>query len=458
MIYKPYDYQRRAADFILSHPYCALWLDMGLGKSVITLTAADRLLHDYLDAERVLVIAPLSVARNTWAAEQRKWDHLSRLRLSLVLGTAAKRRKALAVPADVYVINRENVDWLVDEYLGGSNPRPWPFDTVIVDEASSFKNYQSRRWKALWKARPFVRRMVQLTGTPAPNGLMDVWAQVKLLDMGERLGRFITDYRQTYFHPGAHNGAIVYEYLPNNGAKEAITERLEDITLSMQARDYIELPDTVDGGMEVELDPSDLQAYRRFERDCVATLPDGEQIIAPTAASLSNKMLQWAGGAVYDGETAWHAVHDEKLWALLDIVEASDGPVLVYYNYVSERERIMEALRAYRPVAFRGEPDILDEWNAGRIRVMVSHPASVGYGLNLQHGGHILVWFSPTWNLELYQQANARLLRQGQGKPGILYHLCAKGTIDEAVLAALRRKDDMQRALLTYLKEIDTKQ
>ena len=295
--------------------------------------------------------------------------------------------------------------------------------------------------------RPFIRRIIELTGTPAPNGLMDLWAQVRLLDGGERLGRFITQYREKYFHPGAHNGSVVYEYLPNKGAKETIARKISDICLSMQASDYLEMPAVMDGGMQLRMEGMD--GYRKFEKDNILALPDGSELEAVTAVALTNKLLQYSSGAVYDSDHEWHRVDDTKLDAFCDLVEQTDEPVLVYYNYKHERERILE--RHPEAVSFHGEPDILKDWNAGRIRLLLCHPASVAYGLNMQQGGHIIVWYSPTWNLELYQQANARLNRQGQLKPIILYHLVCKDTMDEAVMQALRSKDSTQSVLMRYI-------
>ena len=423
---------------------------MGLGKSSITLTALRALQRDYLDVGKILVIAPKSVALNTWTAESAKWDHTADTRVALILGTEAQRLRALESEADLYVTNRDNVVWLVSQYVNIERRKlrkAWPFDCVVLDESTSFKNYQAKRFKALSLVRPYIRRLIELTGTPAPNGLMDLWSQIGLLDQGERLGRHITEYRDTYFKPGAHNGAVVYEYVPRRGAKEKIAAKISDIVLTMQVADYLTMPDVIDGGMSLELE--NMSGYRDFEKDCVATV-DGSLITAVTAVSLTNKLLQFASGAVYDDDHAWHEVDTTKLEALTDLLEQTDEPVLVYYNYKHELARIQDV----RPdaVSFHGEPDILERWNAGRVRVMCAHPASVAFGLNMQAGGHIIVWYSPTWNLELYQQANARLVRQGQGKPVVIYHLVCKGTMDEAVMAALDSKDDLQTTVKQYLK------
>lgn len=443
MIFRPHSYQTRAIEFILEHEFCGLFLDMGLGKTVATLTALDKLLYERLESEKVLVVAPKSVALNTWSNEANKWDHLRCLRMSIVMGSAAKRRKALEQPADIYVTNRDNVVWL-------RNEGEWTFDTVVLDESSSFKNFQSRRWKALWSVRPQIRRMILLTGTPAPNGLMDLWAQVKLLDRGVRLGRFITQFREAYFRPGARSGAVVYDWLPKPGAQELITDKISDICMSMRAEDYLDIPDLIDAGMVLEL--PELEKYKQFERDCVLSLEDGDDILALTAVSLTNKLLQFASGAVYDDEHSWHEVSSAKQEALSELLEQTSEPVLLFYNYRHELERIQRSFPDAVP--FRGEPDILQRWDTGEIRLLLCHPASVAYGLNMQQGGHIIVWYSPTWNLELYEQANARLHRQGQSKPVMLYHLICRGTMDEVVMSALSRKDNVQGALMRHLASI----
>ena len=446
MNFKPHAYQERAVGFVLTHPCCALFMEMGLGKTVVTLTALQEL-RESLEVRRALVIAPKSVARNTWAAEAAKWDHLRGMRISLVMGTAAQRQHALEAEADLYVTNRDNTAWLVRE-----TGHEWAFDMVILDESSSFKNYQSKRWKALNSVRPWIRRMVLLTGTPAPNGLMDLWAQFRLLDRGERLGKFIGQYRTRWFHAGAHNGAVVYDWLPDKGAHQQITALLSDITMSMRASDYIDMPDVVDCGLRLEMDEQERETYRRFEKDCVMSLEDGAEIEAVTAVALTNKLLQFASGAVYDEDHEWHSVGSTKMEALGDLLESATEPVLLYYNYRHELARITE--EHPEAVAFRGEPEILQRWNDGQIPLLLAHPASTAYGLNMQQGGHIIVWFSPTWDLELYQQANARLHRQGQSKPVMLYHLTCAGTMDETVVRALSRKEDTQNAIMNRLKEI----
>ena len=448
MKFAPHTYQSRAIDFVMTHTHCALFLDMGLGKTVSTLTALDRLMFEEAAVERVLVIAPKSVALNTWSGETRKWDHLNHLRISVMLGSLKQRLAALNAQADIYVINRENVVWLTEYFLNAG--LAWPFDTVVIDESSSFKNYASKRFKALWKMRPQIRRIIELTGTPAPNGLIDLWSQVKLLDGGERLGKFIGQYRESFFHPGARSGAVVYDWLPNSGAQDRIAAKIGDICLSMQASDYLEMPMVIDGGMTLQLD--ELKQYRKFEKELLLDLDDGGEIMALTAVSLTNKLLQFSSGAVYDTEHDWHEVSRTKLEAFSELMEASTEPVLVFYNYQHEKERILSEFPDAVP--FKGEPEILTQWNEGKIHLLLCHPASVAYGLNMQQGGHIIVWYSPTWNLELYQQANARLHRQGQTKPVVIYHLVCKDTMDEVVMAALHGKGDTQAALMQYLKQL----
>ena len=453
MRYDPHNYQRRATQFIVDNPYCALFLDMGLGKTVATLTAVRLLMEDYLEVRKVLVIAPKSVAQNTWTSECEKWDHLRHLRISVVMGAAKRREKALKADADIYVVNRDNTTWLVD-WVNSQTPAVWPFDMVVVDESSSFKNWQSRRWKSLrsmcmgWT----IHRMVLLTGTPSPNGLMDLWAQIALLDRGKRLGRSIGMYRNLYFTPGRRNGAIVYDWRLKPGAREKITEAIGDICLSMQAADYLELPDLFPAGMDIVLSEAEQSGYRDFEKELLLEVDDTE-IEAVTAAALANKLLQYTGGAVYDAEHNWHEVGRSKIEALESIMEATEEPVLVYYAYQHELARLCDTFAHLSPVNFRGEPEILQAWNRGEIRMMLCHPASVAYGLNMQQGGRIIVWYTPTWNLELYQQANARLYRQGQSRPVLLYHLVAKDTLDERVMAALSGKVGVQDALLQALNE-----
>ena len=453
MQYKPHTYQTRLKDFIIHNRYTFLTVAMGLGKTVTTLTAIQELIEDYLEAERVLVIAPKSVAENTWTGECAKWDHLAHLRVSVVMGDERHRIKALEAPADIYVINRDNVVWLTDHY--GAQ---WPFDTVIIDESSSFKNPQARRFKALRKVRPMIRRMVLLTGTPSPNGHMDLWSQMWLIDMGQRLGRTLTSYRSKYFKPGRSNGHTVYNWILNPGASAAIGELMSDVTVSLKAEDWIEVPDLIETDVRIALSPKELQQYKIFERDQVMSIGDAD-IVAITAAALATKLLQFTGGAMYaddgTGRTEYVRVSDAKLRALEDIIEAAGGdPVLVFYQYRHELERLQEYFKTLHPVTFSGEPEILREWNEGRIPMLLCQPASVQYGLNMQAGGHIIVWYTPTWNLEQYQQANARLHRQGQGRPVVCYRLICDGTIDEKVVGALKGKDTAQERLLRLIRDI----
>lgn len=450
MIYNPHNYQTRAIAFVTSHPRCALWLGMGLGKSSITLTAVRRM-QDILEIGRVLVIAPLSVARNTWTSECGKWDHLQDTRVSVVLGDARHRQVALKESADIYVTNRENTEWLCREM-------DWDlstfFDMIVIDESSSFKSHSSQRFKALKKASVKVPRMVLLTGTPSPNGYQDLWAQFRLLDGGERLGVTWTGFLNTYFHPLFGSGHVVYKYGLNAGAADTIVRRIQDITISMKAEDYLSLPDAVTIDQPVELTPALMKQYQDFRRELVLDLGD-QQLTAETAVALSGKLHQFTSGAIYDGEHMVLDVHSVKMDTLVDIVEAaqaSDESVLVFYQYRHEMPRLAAALRDYRPEFFSGEPEILKRWNEGRIKVLLAHPASVSYGLNMQQGGHIIVWYSLTWSLEQYQQANARLHRQGQSAPVRIYRLIAPGTVDETVAAALSGKADLQEALLQDLK------
>ena len=452
MQYHPHTYQTRLKDFIIDHRYAFLTVDMGLGKTVTTLTAIRELLEDYVEAERVLVIAPKSVAENTWTSECAKWDHLAHLRVSVVMGTEAQRIKALDMPADIYVINRDNVVWLT-EHLGNS----WDFDTVIIDESSSFKNPQARRFKALRKVRPRIRRVILLTGTPSPNGHMDLWAQMWLIDMGERLGRTIGSFRTKYFKPGRSNGHVVYDWHLLPGAGDKISAKMQDVTVSLKAEDWLEVPDLIETDIRIALSPTESKAYRDFERDQLLTL-EGKDIEALTAAALANKLLQFTGGAMYDTEHGWHYVNDAKIRALDDIMEtAGDEPVLVFYQFKHELARLQEHFKSLQPVTFSGEPEILKKWNEGSIKMLLCQPASVQYGLNMQEGGHIIVWYTPTWNLEQYQQANARLHRQGQERPVLCYRLICAGTIDERVVKALNVKDNAQETLLRLIRELQQK-
>lgn len=435
-------YQEYSVQWILDHPYAGLFLDMGLGKTLTTLTAVSDLLT-VGEIEDVLVIAPLKVAEKTWSDEIEKWDHLKHIRYSKILGSPKQREAALKQKADVYLINRENVTWLVEYFK-----TKWPFKTVVIDELSSFKAPSSKRFKALKKVRPKINRMIGLTGTPAPNNLMDLWSQMYLLDQGERLGRTLTAYRNHYFRPDKMNGHIVYSYQLLPGAEESIYQKIEDICISMKAKDYLNLPSRVDSVIEVELTPSEMQMYQRFERDYVLDMQEDE-ITAANAAVLSNKLLQLANGAIYNEFHDIYHIHDAKLTALKNIVEDSQGqPLLVFYNFQHDLDR----LQAHFPEAEILSTDNMDRWNEGKIPMLLAHPQSAGHGLNLQRGGHIIVWFGLTWSLEYYQQANARLDRQGQTESVIVHHLVAKGTVDEMVLNRLEGKEMTQEELLLALK------
>ena len=448
MKYTPHTYQTRLKDFIIANRYAFLTVDMGLGKTVTTLTAIRELIEDYCETDRVLVIAPKSVAENTWTGECAKWDHLAHLRVSVVMGTEAQRIRALTTPADIYVINRDNVQWLVDSSIG------WPFDTVIIDESSSFKNPQARRFKALRKVRPHIRRMILLTGTPSPNGHMDLWAQLWLIDMGQRLGRTLGSFRSRYFKPGRSNGHVVYDWILQPGAGDQISEKIKDVTVSLKAEDWLEVPDLIESDIRIALSPTEAKAYKDFERDQLLSV-DGKDIEAVTAAALANKLLQFTGGAMYDTEHGWHVMNDAKLRALEDIIEtANEEPVLVFYQFKHELARLQDRFKALHPVTFSGEPETLQAWNAGKIRLLLCQPASVQYGLNMQNGGHILVWYTPTWNLEQYQQANARLHRQGQERPVLCYRLICEGTIDNRVIGAISAKDSAQESLLAIIRRM----
>lgn len=443
-----HEYQHTAVQHIIEHPYGALLMEMGLGKSISTLTAIKKLMDEYLEVSKVLVIAPKRVAESTWSDEIAKWEHLKGLTVSKILGTEKQRKAALKASADIYVINRENVVWLVSHLQGY-----WPFDMIVIDELSSFKSSKSARFRALRLVRPKTNRVVGLTGTPVPNGLIDLWSQLYLLDLGERLGKTITSYRSKYFRPGRSNGQIVFDYKLNSGSEEAIYKQIGDICISMKAEDYLQLPERIDRTVEVHLPEKMMNQYLEFEKDQVLALEneDGD-ISAVNAAALSNKLLQFSNGAVYDSERNVHDVHAEKLDALEEIVEAANGQsVLVFFSFRHDVSRILRKLKSYHPKEIGGPEDI-KAWNEGDIPVLLAHPAGAGHGLNLQAGGHIVVWFGLPWSSELYQQANARLYRQGQNKPVIIHHLIAKGTMDEDVMKALAGKIDKQEALMQAVK------
>lgn len=450
MKFVPHNYQQYAIDRIKADSFVGLFLGMGLGKTVITLTAINDLRYDRWAVARVLVVAPKKVAEATWCAEAAKWDHLQHLRIVPVLGSAQKRIQALSTPGDIWVINRENVPWLVD-YCRNS----WPFDMVVLDESSSFKNPQSKRFKAMKLVRPRINRLVELTGTPAPNGLEDLWAQIYLLDGGQRLGRTISSYREAFFtEDRAHPGQQYRAYSPQEGADRRIRAAISDICVSMKAEDYLELPDYIEDIVPVALDTRARKAYEKLERDMLLEV-DEQTITAGTAAVLNGKLLQLCSGAVYDAVGNAAQVHDCKVEAFLEVVEQLHGEhVLVFYWFRHELERLMAALEdsGLRVQVYQGADDA-DAWNAGEVDLLLAHPASCGYGLNLQAGGHHIIWFGyPNWALEIYQQANARLHRQGQQYPVIVHHLVVQGGMDEAVVAALHDKGDTQEALMQALK------
>jgi SNF2 family DNA or RNA helicase len=417
---------------------------MGMGKTVSTLTAVADLLHDSFEVKKVLVIAPLRVAEDTWSRETEKWTHTQYLKVSKVLGKESKRIEALKQQADLYVINRENVEWLVDYYK-----KDWPFDMVVIDELSSFKSPKARRFRALRKVRPFIKRIVGLTGTPAPNSLLDLWPQLYLLDQGERLGKTISGYRDRYFQPDQRERNIVYSWRLKPEAENAIHQKIADICISMQAKDWLDLPERINNVVRIPLNPKAREKYKQLEKDLLLPFAEGD-VVADTAAVLSNKLLQMANGAVYDENKGVQEIHDAKLSALEDIIEAANGkPVLVFYTYQHDLARI----QAHFKKATKLETsDDIEKWNKGEIEMMLAHPASAGHGLNLQAGGHIVVWFGLTWSLELYQQANARLDRQGQQHRVIIHHLVTEGTMDEKVMSALEHKAVGQDALLEAVK------
>lgn len=450
MIYRPYDYQRTATRWIIDHPRCGLFLDMGLGKTVATLSALQELL-DNCEINSALVVAPKKVAETTWTTEAGKWDHLNALRVVKVLGTERQRVDALNTPADVYVTGRDNFVWLAGYYNGRL-----PYDVIVIDELTSFKSNKSQRFKAMRLAAANVKRVIGLTGTPAPNGLLDLWAQMYCIDGGQRLGRSIGKYRDAYFDLRRWNNIVVKATL-KKGAEQVIRDKIADICLSMQAKDYLTLPDLLTIDERVTLSESTRQGYAAFERDRVLEFTEqhaGEptNVLANSAAGLLNKLSQYANGAVYDDEGNAHEVHTEKLDRLAEIVEGANGAsVLVFYQFKHDATRIADKLKGYRVKTYNGEED-LHAWNAGEIDVLLAHPASTAYGLNMQQGGHYIVWYGTGYNLELYQQANARLHRQGQQHPVTVYRLICAGTVDERAVAALESKQGTQQSLLDSLK------
>lgn len=443
MKYFPHDYQRYATDFIINNPISAVLLEMGLGKSVISLSAINELMLDYFDVSRTLVIAPLRVANSTWPDEIKKWDHLKHLNYSVVIGSEKERLDALKKPAHIYLINRENVDWLITK-----SGIPWKFDMVVIDELSSFKSYQAKRFKSLLKVRPKLKRIVGLTGTPSSNGLMDLWAEFRLLDMGERLGRYITYYRQNFFITDKRNQQMIFSYKPKDGAEKKIYSLISDITISMKSKDFLKVPECVMNEVIVTLSDKEQKLYDSLKQDMVLSLEENE-IDAINAAALSNKLLQMSNGAVYNDDKESLHIHDRKLDALEDLIEGANGkPVLVAYWFKHDLEKIKDRFDVRE---IKSAKDISD-WNEGKIPVALIHPASAGHGLNLQAGGSTLIWFGLTWSLELYQQTNARLYRQGQDSTVVIHHILTKGTIDEDVMKALKAKEKIQDALIDSVK------
>lgn len=443
MRYVAHNYQNYAKDFILAHKVSALFLDCGLGKTITTLTAINELMYDSFEISKVLIIAPLRVAQSTWKEEIEKWDHLNLLRYSIAVGDEKERLKALKQNSDIYIINRENVDWLVTKSGIDFN-----FDMLIIDELSSFKSHTSKRFKSLLKIRPYFERVVGLTGTPSSNGLMDLWAEFRVLDLGERLGRYITYYRNEYFLPDKRNGAIIFSYKPQINAEERIYRRLADMTISMKSTEYLKMPELILNELEINLDEEDQMKYKKFKKEMVMTIQEKE-IDAINAASLSNKLIQLANGSIYDDDKKFYEIHNKKLDKLEEIIESANGkPVLVAYWFKADKERIEKRFKV-REIK---TADDIKQWNMGMINLALIHPASAGHGLNLQSGGSTLVWFSLTWSLELYQQTNARLYRQGQKDTVVIHHLITKNTIDEDIMKSLKRKDKTQEALMRAVK------
>lgn len=448
-----HDYQIFGYKHIINTPYCGLFLDMGLGKTVTTLTAINTLIYEDLEIKNVLIVAPKRVVETVWSDECEKWDHLKHLKVVKIVGTEPKRIEALKKEADIYVVSRDNIAWLCAFYGG-----ILPFDMLVIDELSSFKSYKSLRFKALKLARPSIKRVVGLTGTPAPNGYIDLWAQLYLIDRGERLEKTITKYRERYFREGRRNGAVVYDYKLLNDAEEQINQRISDICISMKSNDYLDMPELIMNRVSVTLPPTIKKMYDDFEKDKVLDLikseaEDSKEINVINAAALANKLLQFANGAIYDEDHTAHEIHKEKIDALKDIIEDANGKsILVAWSFQHDRDRLMEALKAYKPRELKSEKDIRD-WNEGKVQVMLAHPASAGHGLNLQAGGNIIVWFGLTWSLELYQQFNGRLYRQGQkSRTVIIHHIITEGTHDEDVIKAIEAKDEKQESLLSSIK------
>lgn len=448
MKFNPHKYQEEAIEKIITTPRCGLFLDMGLGKTVITLTAISELMFNRFEISKVLIIAPKRVAEDTWTRESEKWDHTGIFKISKIMGTAKQRLEGLEDNADIYVVNRENVKWLIEECR---KRRSWKFDMLVIDELSSFKSSSSQRFRALKSVLPMVKRIVGLTGTPTPNGLMDLWSQMYLLDQGARLGKTIGGYRERYFTPGMRNGYAVFNWNPKPEAQKAIQDKISDICVSMKAADYLQLPERINNTVKVIMNDKEKQIYDDFEKEQLMEFDDKSAVVALSAATVSNKLLQIANGGAYDSNGNVKKFHERKLEALADILEFNQEPVLVFYNFKFDYDNLKEYFRELNPCTLENSEDIRN-WNEGKIRLLLAHPASVGHGLNIQAGGHIIVWYGLTWSLESYQQVNARLYRQGQTKNVIIHHLVNEGTVDEDVMKALERKDRGQEALLQALK------
>jgi SNF2 family DNA or RNA helicase len=447
MNFKPYAYQQYCIDRVVNAPYTGLFLEMGLGKSVISLTAVQELKYRRFEVSKVLVIAPKKVAEATWAQEAKKWKHTQGLKMSMILGTAKQREAAIHAKADVYVVNRENVVWLVEYFKNA-----WPYDMVIVDESSSFKNPRAKRFKALASMRPHIKRMIILTGTPSPNGLQDLWSQVFLLDGGQRLEKRYTQYRSRYFEPDKRSRDVIYTYKPVEGAYDLIHEKISDLCVSMQAEDYLDLPPILYNNILVQLSPTARKKYEQLEREMLVEVDPETIVDTASAAALSNKLLQLSNGAIYDEDRGVHTIHNDKLEAFLELTESGNS-MLVFYQYLHDLARLQEALAKTR-LRYRVLKTLEDveAWNNKELDILLAHPASAGHGLNLQAGGHSVVWFGLSWNLEQYQQANARLHRQGQTERVIVHHLVTRDSRDEDVLEALERKGDVQSYLMQSLK------
>lgn len=448
-----HEYQKGVVNFIIKNPFCGVFLDLGLGKTVTTLTAIEDLMYDYLEINSTLVIAPKRVAESVWQEEAENWEHLRHLTFSKIIGNQQQRIEALNKKADIHIISRDNIAWLC-ALCGGSK---LPFDMIVVDELSSFKSYKSQRWKALKLTQPCFKRFVGLTGTPAPNSLIDLWPQIYLMDRGTRLGKTITAYRNMFFRPGKTNGNVVYSYDLLPESDKLIHEKISDICISMKSQDYLQMPLRTDNFIKLRMPDELSNKYTEFEKDKVIELfeqksGDEKEISITNAATLCNKLLQFANGAIYDEDRNVYEVHDIKLEALKEIIDDANGkPVLVAWSFQHDRDRIMKYLKQYKPRELKKPQDIID-WNSGKVQVMLAHPASAGHGLNLQAGGNIIVWFGLTWSLELFQQFNARLYRQGQKQNVIIHYLIMKGTYDEDVISALKRKDRNQSLLMESIK------